>query len=167
MNVIVNTSKDWGIGKNGNLLKYLKPDMKMFRETTSGGVVIMGRKTLESFPNCQPLKNRVNIVISANPDFCCEGAIVCRSPEEALKAAGSYDDEKVYIIGGGSIYSRFLPYCKAAIVTRMELTAEADTYFPNLDNDPNWELVWEGEMQEYEGLRFRFTRYENRCVQEA
>ena len=167
MNLIVNTSKDWGIGKNGNLLKFLKPDMKMFRETTTDGVVIMGRKTLESFPNCRPLKNRVNIVISANPDFRCEGAVVCRSPGEALRAAAEYDTDKVYVIGGGSIYSWFLPYCKTAIVTRMELTAEADTYFPNLDKEANWELVWEGEQQEYEGLRFRFTRYENRCVQEA
>ena len=167
MNLIVNTSENWGIGKDGNLLQYLKPDMKFFRETTSGGVVIMGRKTLETFPNGKPLKNRLNIVISANPEYVCEGAIICASPEEALKAASGYPDYSVFVIGGSSIYEWFLPYCQTAYVTRMDISPEADRYFPNLDKHPDWMLVWKGEKQAYEGLTFCFTRYENQNVREA
>ena len=167
MNLIVNTSKNWGIGKNGNLLKFLKPDMKFFRETTSGGVVIMGRKTLETFPDCKPLRNRVNIVITTNPDYQCEGAIICASPQEALRIAAEYDTDSVYVIGGSSIYTWFLPYCKTAYVTRMDLEADADCFFPNLDANADWICVSEGDWQEYEGLRFRFTKYENRNVMEG
>ena len=167
MNLIVNTSKNWGIGKNGNLLKFLKPDMKYFRETTTGGVVIMGRKTLETFPDCKPLKNRVNIVITANPEYRCDGATVCSSPEEALRIAAEYDSDSVYVIGGSSIYAWFLPYCRVAYVTRMDWDADADCFFPNLDANADWRCVDEGDWQEYEGLRFRFAKYENGNVLEG
>ncbi len=166
MNLIVNVSKSWGIGKDGDLLVYLKPDMKFFRETTSGGVVILGRKTLASFPGGKPLKNRVNIVLSANPDFTCEDAIVCRNTDEALAAAAGYDTDSVWVIGGSSVYEALLPFCRYALVTINDCTAQADSFFPNLDAHPDWTCMEYGEDQAWEGIHFRFAKYENHRVRE-
>ena len=111
MNVIVAADKNWGIGKNNQLLVSIPADMKMFREETSGKVVVMGRKTLESFPNGLPLKNRINIVITSNKEYEVKGAIIVHSIEEALEEIKKYPAEDVYCIGGDSIYAQMLPYC--------------------------------------------------------
>lgn len=118
MNVIVAADKNWGIGKNNQLLVSIPADMKMFREETTGKVVVMGRKTLESFPNGLPLKNRTNIVISGNRDYQVKGAVVVHSIEEALREVEKYPAEDVYCIGGDSIYKQMLPYCDVAHVTK-------------------------------------------------
>ena len=109
MNVIVAADKNWGIGKDNKLLVSIPADMKMFREETSGKVVVMGRKTLESFPNGLPLKNRTNIVITKNKDYDAKGAIVVHSIEEALEEVKKYPSEDVYCIGGDSVYTQMLP----------------------------------------------------------
>ena len=116
MNIIVAADQNWGIGKDNKLLVSIPADMKMFREETSGKVVVMGRKTLESFPNGLPLKNRVNIVITKNPDYDAKGATVVHSIEEALEEVKKYPTEDVYCIGGDSIYAQMLPYCDVAHV---------------------------------------------------
>ena len=121
MNVIVAADKNWGIGKNNQLLVSIPADMKMFREETSGKVVVMGRKTLESFPNGLPLKNRINIVITSNKEYEVKGAIIVHSIEEALEEIKKYPAEDVYCIGGDSIYAQMLPYCDVAHVTRLTL----------------------------------------------
>lgn len=159
MNLIVNVDQQWAIGFKNQLLNRIPEDMKFFRTTTTGKVVIMGRKTLESFPNGLPLPNRLNIVISRNPDYKVKDALVVPSVEAALKAAGKYPTEDVYVIGGESIYRQMLSYCDIAHVTRMDYTFEADTWFPNLNQDPNWEIAAESEERTYFDLEYCFTMY--------
>ena len=151
-------SENWGIGKNGDLLFSLPTDMKFFRQTTAGGVVIMGRKTLESFPGGRPLPKRVNIVISRNPGYAAEGAIVVNSPEEALIEAEKHEGEK-FVIGGGEIYARLLSSCDECLITKVQAAPEADAFFPDLDAMPDWALAEEGEEIEENGLKFRFNKY--------
>lgn len=134
MKLIVAVDKNWAIGKNNKLMWSIPADMKFFRETTQGNVVIMGRKTLESFPQGQPLKNRVNIVISRKPDYQVKGAVVVHSVEEAVEESKKYEGE-VFVIGGESIYRAMLPYCDTALVTKIDHAFDADTYFPSLDQD--------------------------------
>lgn len=159
MNLIVAVDKNWAIGKDNKLLVSIPADMKFFRETTKGNVVVMGRKTLESFPQGQPLQKRVNIVISQNKDYQVKGAVVVHSIEEAVEEAKKYEGE-VYVIGGESIYRAMLPYCQTALVTKIDHAYEADTYFPNLDEDPEWELTGETEEQTYFDLEYVFRKYE-------
>lgn len=137
-------------------------DMKFFRSETSGKVVVLGRKTLDTFPGGQPLKNRTNIILSHNPDYKVKGAIVCHSVEEVLEELKKYNSEDVYIIGGDSIYKAFLPYCDVAHVTRTDHVYDADAWFPNLEEDPEWVLTGESEEKTYFDLEFRFCRYERR-----
>ena len=159
MNVIVAVDKNWAIGKDNKLLVSIPADMKFFRETTKGNVVVMGRKTLESFPQGQPLQKRVNIVISQNENYQVKGAVVVHSIEEAVEEAKKYEGD-VYVIGGESIYRAMLPYCQMALVTKIDHAYEADTYFPNLDEDPEWELTGETEEQTYFDLEYVFQKYE-------
>ena len=160
MNVIVAVDKNWGIGKNNQLLVSIPSDMKFFRETTNGHVVVMGRKTLESFPNGLPLKNRTNIVLTNNPDYRVKGAVICHTVDEVLEELKKYDEEEIYIIGGDSDYRQFLPYCKVAHVTKIDHVYEADSFFPNLDEMKEWVITGDSEEQTYFDLEYRFLRYE-------
>ena len=162
MNIIVAADKNWGIGRNNELLVSIPADMKMFRKETTGKVVIMGRKTLESFPNGLPLKNRTNIVITGNKDYNAKGAVIVHSIEEALKEAEKYPSEDVYCIGGDSIYKQMLPYCDVAHVTKIDFAYEADAYFPNLDEDSQWEITAESDEQTYFDLEYTFVKYERK-----
>lgn len=161
MKLIVAADRNWAIGKNNKLMWSIPADMKFFRETTQGNVVIMGRKTLESFPQGQPLKNRVNIVITRNPSYKVKDAVVVHSVEEAIEESRKNDGD-VFVIGGESIYRAMLPYCDTALVTRIDYAYEADTWFPNLDEDEEWELTDEGEEQTCFDLEYAFTRYERK-----
>ena len=161
MKLIVAADRNWAIGKNNKLMRSIPADMTFFRETTQGNVVIMGRKTLESFPQGQPLKNRVNIVITRNPSYKVKDAVVVHSVEEAIEESRKYDGD-VFVIGGESIYRAMLPYCDTALVTRIDYADEADTWFPNLDEDEEWELTDEGEEQTCFDLEYAFTRYERK-----
>lgn len=160
MNLIVNADKNWGIGKNNELLVQIPNDMKMFRSTTIGNVVVMGRKTLESFPNGKPLPKRTNIVLTKNKNYAAKGAIVVHSKEELLEELKKYPEEDIFVIGGESIYRILLPYCTTAYVTRTDYAYDADTYFPNLDELPEWKLVEESEEETYFDIEYRFTKYE-------
>ena len=162
MNIIVAADKNWGIGRNNELLVSIPADMKMFREETTGKVVVMGRKTLESFPNGLPLKNRTNIVITGNKDYQVKGAVVVHSIEEALKEVEKYPAQDVYCIGGDSIYRQMLPYCDVAHVTKIDFAYEADAYFPDLDEDPDWEVTAESEEQTYFYLEYTLVKYERK-----
>ena len=159
MNVIVAADQNWGIGKDNKLLVSIPADMKMFREETSGKVVVMGRKTLESFPNGLPLKNRTNIVITKNKDYDAKGAIVVHSIEEALEELKKYDTNDIYVIGGESIYRQLLPYCDVAHVTCMDYSYQADTWFPNLDEDAEWVVAADSEEKTYFDLEYCFKMY--------
>ena len=162
MNLIVNVDSNWAIGYRGKLLVSIPEDMKFFRSETTGKVVVLGRKTLDTFPGGQPLKNRTNIILTRNPNYQVKGAIICHSVGEVLEELKKYNSEDVYIIGGDSIYKEFLPYCDVAHVTRTDHVYDADAWFPNLEEDPAWVLTGESEEKTYFDLEFRFCRYERR-----
>ena len=160
MNLIVAVDKNWAIGKDNKLLVSIPQDMKFFRETTMGKVVVMGRKTLESFPGGQPLKKRTNIVLTRDKNYKVKDAIVVHGVEELLEELKNYDEKEIYVIGGESIYRALLPYCKVAHVTKIDHAYEADTYFPNLDEMDEWEVTGVSEEQTYFDLEYEFVRYE-------
>lgn len=160
MNLIVAVDKNWAIGNENKLLVSIPQDMKFFRETTMGKVVVMGRKTLESFPGGQPLKKRTNIILTRDQNYQVKDAVVVNTIEELLSELKKYDEEEIYVIGGESIYRQMLPYCRTAHVTKIEHAYEADTYFPNLDEDENWEVTGVSEEQTYFDLEYEFVRYE-------
>ena len=159
MNCIAAVDRNWGIGKDGKLLAHIPRDQNYFREMTSGKTVIMGRKTLESLPKKEPLKNRRNIVISRSPGYEVKGALVVRSVQEALEAVSGCPAEDVFVIGGGKVYREMLPYCDKAYITRIDYAYDADTFFPNLDELPDWEIEEEGEELTLFDLIYHFDVY--------
>ena len=159
MKMIVCVSEDFGIGKSGDLLFSLPPDMKFFREQTKEKVVIMGRGTLDSFPGGNPLKNRVNIVLTRDKNFKREGAEVFNSKEDILEYVKKFPKDDVFVIGGGQIYEMFKDDCDEALVTKVRKSVPCDTYFFNIDKDSKWTLFQESELMEYEGTAFSFCAY--------
>lgn len=159
MNLIVAVDKNWAIGLNNQLLVSIPADMRFFREETTGKVVVLGRKTLSTFPGGKPLKGRTNIVISRDKNYKVDDAIVVHSIEEALEECKKYKSEDVYVIGGATIYEQMLPYCDIAHVTKIDFSYNADTYFPNLDDMPEWKIVEESEEQTYYDLEYTFYKY--------
>ncbi len=157
MNIIVNVSRTWGIGKDGDLLFHIKGDMKFFKETTINNVVVMGRKTLDSLPNGLPLKDRVNIVLTRNRDFRRDGVVVVHSVDELLEEIKKYNTE-IFVIGGGEIYNMLLPYCDKAYITKVDSDKEADTFFVNLDEDDTWKAESQSDIMG-EKLKYRFVVY--------
>ena len=162
MKAILSADRNWGIGYQNRLLVSIPSDMKFFRQTTTGKVVVMGRKTLESFPNGMPLKNRTNIVLTGNKDYHVKDAVIVHSKEEVLEELKKYDTDEVYVIGGESIYRMLLPYCDTAYVTKIDRAFQADTFFPNLDEMDEWVMTEESEEQTCFDLEFTFTKYERR-----
>lgn len=162
MNLIVAVDKNWAIGNKNQLLVSIPEDMQFFRKETTGKVIVMGRKTLESFPGGKPLKNRTNIVITKDLCYSVDGAIVCHSVEEAVELTKDYDTNDIYIIGGGSIYKQFLPLCDVAHVTKINYAYEADTYFPNLDEMGDWEVTQSSDERTYFDLEYEFLKYEKK-----
>lgn len=149
MRLIVAVDEDWGIGKNNDLLCHLPDDMKNFCRVTTGCKVVMGRKTLESFPNGKPLKNRMNIVLSSNE--IKEDVVTCHSIEEVLNLC----DDETFVIGGGSIYKQLLPYCSEAYITKIHKDFDADTFFPQIDEN-EWSLTEKSDTFTNDGIDFHF-----------
>ena len=162
MKAILAADKNWGIGYNNHLLVSIPSDMKFFRQTTTGKVVVMGRKTLESFPNGMPLKNRINIVLTGNQNYQVKDAVVVHSEDELLDELKKYDTDDIYVIGGESVYRMMLPYCDTVYVTKIDRAFQADTFFPDLDEMDEWEMTEESEEQTCFDLEFCFTKYERR-----
>lgn len=162
MNIIVAVDKNWAIGKQNKMMWSIPADMRFFREKTTGHVVIMGRKTLESFPNGLPLKNRTNIVLTGNPGYHVAGTVAVHTIEELLDRLREYSGEELFVIGGGSVYRQLLPYCDTAYVTKIDHAYEADTYFPNLDEMPEWEMTEVSEEQTSFDLEYVFSKYEKK-----
>ena len=162
MNLIAAVDNNWAIGKNNQLLVRIPMDQKFFRETTTGKVVVMGRKTLESVPNGLPLKNRTNIVLTHNPNEKVKDAIVVHSMDELHEELRKYNSEDIYVIGGEKIYQQLLDECDVAHITKINYEYDADAYFPNLDEKPEWVLTGDSEEQTYFDLEFFFYRYERK-----
>ncbi|MCF2655782.1 dihydrofolate reductase [Lacrimispora saccharolytica] len=159
MNAIVNVDKNWGIGNKGELLISIPADMKMFREETTGNAIVLGRKTMETFPGGKPLPNRDNIVLSRKSDLKIPGATVVHDISELMEVLKRYDSNRVYVVGGETIYEQLLPYCDTVHVTKVDRAYEADAHFPNLDQMPEWEITAAGEEQSYFDTTYRFVKY--------
>lgn len=160
MNLIAAVDQNWAIGNKNQLLVKIPADQKFFRETTTGKVVVMGRKTLESFPNGLPLKNRTNIVLTRDMNYEVKDAIVLHSLEELREELKKYPSEDIYVIGGETIYRQLLDDCDVAHITKIEFAYDADAYFPNLDELPEWKITADSEEQTYFDLEYYFYKYE-------
>ena len=159
---IVHADRKWGIGKNNDMMFSLPKDMKFFRETTSGHVVVMGGNTLRSFPNQKPLKNRTNIVVSRG--HVCDECVMVRDMDALKTEMKKRKNEDIFVIGGGAIYRELLPYCEEALITKVDADGGAEVFFPNLDENENFECVYESEPIEDNGYTIRFTTYKNKTV---
>jgi dihydrofolate reductase len=162
MKTIVAVDNNWGIGKDGCLLCNLPGDLEYFKDKTRGKVVVMGRTTFESLPGKKPLKDRVNIILSRNPDFHPEGCSVCRTMEELSVALENYNSDDVFIIGGEGIYRQFLPQCSECLVTKIDSDFQADKHFENLDERDDMELAGESEARKDNGIEYRFSVYKRK-----
>lgn len=160
MNLIAAVDKNWAIGCKNKLLVSIPADMKFFRETTIGKVVVMGRKNLESFPNGMPLKKRTNIVLTHDKTYKVPDAILVHSMEELHEELKKYPSEDIYVIGGETIYKQLLDECDVAHITKIDYEFEADAYFPNLDELPDWKITQDSEEQTYFDLEYYFYKYE-------
>ena len=161
MNCVVNVTENWGIGRENDLLVAISADLKRFRQLTTGKTVILGRKTLATFPGGKPLKNRENLVLSRDAALEIPGARVVHSLDELLEVCRTMPTEDLCVIGGASVYELLLPYCSEALVTKTFCCPEADAYFPNLDQLPNWHVRQQSEVLEENGVRFQYVDYEN------
>ena len=155
MNLLVAADLQWGIGKGGDQLCYIPADLRRFKALTTGHAVILGRKTMATFPGGKPLRGRRNLLLSRSLSVQPEGAEVYGDLESLLRAA----PEDAFVIGGGQVYRQLLPRCNAAYVTRLERTFDADTFFPDLDADPAWTLESSEVGGEHDGFRFRYDLY--------
>ncbi len=160
---VVAVDKNWGIGNDGNLLFHISEDLKNFRRLTEGKTVILGRKTLQTFPKAAPLKNRRNIILSRDKSYSVEGAEVAGSIEEVTELLKNENTDNVVVIGGESIYRQMLHLCDTAVVTKIDAEATvSDKFFPNLDKDENWYLAEESEVKEENGIKFKFCTYKRK-----
>lgn len=159
MHLIVCVDSNWGIGNKGDLLVNIPADKRFFKEITTGGVVLGGRKTMEGLPGGTTLKGRTNIVLTSREDYQYGDAIIVHSMEEALAKLKNYPEEQIFIIGGGKVYREFLPYCDHAFVTKVDYSYEADTFFPDLDASDEWVLTHDSEEQTYYDLEYYFYQY--------
>ena len=159
MNLIVNVDKNWAIGNNGELLVTLKGDMQYFKQMTTGKVIILGRETLKTFPLGEPLKDRINIVMTTDKIFTTENAIIVHSTKALLEELKKYKPEDVFVAGGGSIYKQLLSYVDKAYITKCDKAYPADTFFPNLDLLPEWKLVETSEAYQENDVTYSFNLY--------
>ncbi len=156
MNAIVAVDQNWAIGRDGGQFVYLSQDLQNFKALTMGHPVILGRKTLATFPGGRPLKGRRNLVLSRDPDFHPEGAEVFHDPD-ALLAAAPADS---FVVGGGAVYAALLPHCDRVYVTKLRHAFEgADAWFPDLDTDPNWQAAETSPLMEEKGIEFQYVTY--------
>lgn len=161
LSAIVAVCDDWGIGLDGGMVVENREDMRHFVACTTGYPVIMGRRTLESFPGGRPLKNRRNVVLTRDAGFSREGVEVVHTLDEALAAVA--DEDEAWVIGGGQVYELLLPHCARAVVTRNHCVRPCDAYFPNLDAGPAWHITkTRAGGVTPEGVAFDFVTYERR-----
>lgn len=165
MNVIAAVDRNWAIGNRNALLVKIPRDQKLFMEMTKGKVVVMGRNTLESLPQKQPLGNRTNLVLSTDKNYQVKGAAVISSLEALFAKLKQYESDDIFVIGGAGVYRQLLPYCDTAHITKIDYAYDADAYFPRLDEMPEWELVADSDEQTYFDLEYYFLKYRNKkCI---
>lgn len=157
--LIASADRNWGLGKDNKLLKRIPEDLKRFSELTKGNAIVVGRKTLESFKDKKPLPDRINIVLTRDKNYTCEGAIIVHSVEELINTIKEID-KKVYVCGGATIYKQLLPYCESALITQIDEEYDADTYLINLEENSNWTKTHIGDWQKsLAEVWFRYVDY--------
>ncbi len=164
MKAITVVDKNWAIGKNGDLLVHLPGDLRYYKEKTIGNVIVVGRKTLDSFPGGKPLPGRTNIVMTRDPEFRRDGCIICHSKDEVMEKLRDYDSERVFIAGGAAVYEQFMDDCSEFYVTKIYGEYDADRFFPNLDAE-GLHVTWQSEMQQEKGISYRFMIYSKQLPQ--
>ena len=164
MTAIAAVDSNWGIGYKGDLLISLPEDQKgVFRKYTAGNTVVFGRKTLLTFPGERLLPKRVNIILTRNHDYTKEGAVILHDRDELQDYIASHPDEKIFLIGGETVYKSMLDLCDEAIITNIHKEFTADAFFPNLDEDPEWELDHEEEdIMSEAGVEFNVRFYKRK-----
>lgn len=166
MKMIVAVDNNWGIGKKGDLLVRIPEDMEFFKNQTMGNVVVMGRKTFESFPGGKALPGRTNMVLTGSSCWQGDGALVAHSKEELERMLNSYAQEHIYIIGGGQVYREYLDQCETVYVTHIEANYEADTWFPDLKADKRFIMEETLLAGEWQGVPYRICRWKNTAVRD-
>lgn len=159
MNLIVAVDNKWGIGKDGGLLAHVPGDMKYFKEMTTGKVVVMGRKTLESMPGGKGLPNRINYVLTTKEDYEAEGCNIVHSEEELFDAVSKYEPDEVFLIGGAALYNAYYNLCDKLYITKMDADLGADTFIVNIDEDPDYKVTSESEVHSENGINYIFCVY--------
>jgi len=162
MKAIVAVNEDWGIGCSGKQSIVLPEDRRFFRETTTGGTIIAGRKTFEDFPGV--LTDRKNIILTGDTAFKADGAVVLHSFGDVISEISADDPDNVFVVGGGSIYKLFLPLCTAVYLTKIHATPPSDTYFPNLDTMPEWTLESQSETKKSNGFKYTICVYKRSAI---
>lgn len=163
MNLIAAADENWGIGKDGGLLVHLPGDLRYFKEKTKGKVVVMGRATLESLPGGKPLPERTNIVLTSDTSFQKDGCIISHSMEQLLEECAKYDPEEVMIIGGEQVYMQLIRQCERLFITKIFAGFNADKHLMNIDKMRSFELVWQSDMMEENGIRYQFLEYRRKA----
>lgn len=161
MKAIVAVDKNWGIGKDGRLLVHLPGDLNYFKEKTTDQTVIMGRKTLESLPGGKPLPNRETVILTQNWDYRAEDCVVLHSLNDLFVGMQFCLTDEAYVCGGAAVYEQLMPYCSSFLVTKIDTEYPADKHFHNLDDDDAFELVWESDEQEENGVKYRWCEYKH------
>ena len=162
MKLIAAVDQNWAIGHKNSLLVRIPEDQKNFMKYTMGNTIVLGRKTLAGFPNGIPLAGRTNIILSSRDDFTAKDSPIAHSVEELFEILKDYDTDSVYVVGGGKVYSLLEPYCDEAIITKLDYKYQADTWFPNLDEKENWELVESSEEKTYFSIEYHNLTYKNK-----
>ncbi len=166
MKLIVAVDKDWGIGKDNQLFVHISEDLKFFKRMTTGHPVVMGRKTLESFPGGKPLPNRTNIVLTRDPDYTKDGAVIVHNLEELRNELAKYSDD-AFVIGGDSVYKQLLDECDTAYVTKIHKCFLADAFFVNLDERVEWEVTETSELQTQDDFTYEWVTYHRKQLSEC
>jgi len=161
MNMIVAVDRNWGIGNKGKLLVQIKDDLKFFKKMTLNKTIVYGRETLKTFPNGQPLVDRVNIILSRNKDYKIEKAIVVHSEEELFSLLYHWSSEDIFFIGGQTIYEQFLSCSENVYVTKINSIFDADKHFPNIDAIRGWKVVKVGKDAIENNIEYQFYQYKN------
>jgi dihydrofolate reductase len=162
MNFIVAVDEQWNIGRDGALLQPIPEDLKSFKKMTLNKIVVLGRKTLKTFPGAKPLKGRTNIILTRQEGFSAEEAIICNSYEQLFQLLHKYCSDDIFVIGGGEIYNKLIPYCDTAYVTKIHNTYHADTSIMDLDKEPNWKLTKsDGKHHFKDNIYYSFLEYHN------
>ena len=166
MRAIVAIDLNFGIGYKGKLLQPIPEDLKFFKRMTLGKIVIMGRETFESLPRKEPLRDRINIVLSKNARFTNDNVIICRSLDRLFNILAKHSKEDAFVIGGESVYTQLLPFCSEAYVTKIRSRYVADKYFTNIDELQAWQAVTESEPKSYGNIEYSFVKYANNSIKE-